>query len=112
MRRHNKFSEILPQSGEIADVGQRHFMTPNELRNWAAIKQIRMTRASFAFFLVSCGLAPLAYAQSALITAPQMGLLPSGLYAIDKLETIDRVGGNVMYRIPLASLPRAGSEEP
>jgi RHS repeat-associated protein len=98
--------------GRNRHVGQRYFMTSNALQNWAAIKGIRMTRASFAVFVVSCGLAPLAYAQSALATAPQMGLVPSGLYAVDKLETIDRVSGNVMYRIPLVSLPKVGSEQP
>jgi len=43
---------------------------------------------------------------------PQVGVLPSGLYSVDKLETIDRVSGNVMYSIPLASLPKVGPGSP
>jgi hypothetical protein len=54
----------------------------------------------------------IALGQSVPDNAPQTGLLPSGTYTIDKLETIDRVNGNVMYHIPLASLPRVGPSDP
>ena len=50
--------------------------------------------------------------QSVPDSAPQTGLLPSNTYTTDKLETIDRVNGNVMQHIPLASLPQVGSSNP
>jgi len=54
-----------------------------------------------------CGMA-----QTRADMAPRIGLLPGGLYSLDQLETIDRVSGNVGYRIPLVSLPKVGPEQP
>jgi YD repeat-containing protein len=61
------------------------------------------------FLFLAVGFCP---AQSVQDTTPQIGLLPSNTYQIDKLETIDRVNGNLMYNIPLASLPPVGPEKP
>jgi hypothetical protein len=36
---------------------------------------------------------------------PSRGLVPTGLFAVSDLETINVVNGNLLFRIPLASLP-------
>jgi RHS repeat-associated protein len=55
--------------------------------------------------------AVLASAQTApLETKPQRGFLPSAVYSLSELDSINTVNGNLSLRIPLASLPpgRAG----
>src|SRR5881396_597971 len=44
-------------------------------------------------------------------TIPQRGFFAAGSYALSDLETINTANGNVMFRIPLVSLPpgRAGT---
>lgn len=44
-------------------------------------------------------------AQSTPDTMPQRGIVPAGSYTISDIETINSVNGNLMYRIPLATLP-------
>ena len=51
-------------------------------------------------------------AQSIPDSNPQKGLSIAGTYTIDKLQTIDRVNGNVMYHIPLVRLPKVGPDDP
>jgi hypothetical protein len=36
---------------------------------------------------------------------PSRGLIPTGLFAVSDVETINVVNGNVLFRIPLAALP-------
>jgi RHS repeat-associated protein len=79
---------------------------------------MKVSRGEFGKRLLNCavqclllvGLAGLTQAQSQDQT-PQRGFHPAGSYALTELETINTVGGDLMYRVPLASLPagRGGS---
>jgi hypothetical protein len=43
-------------------------------------------------------------------TSPERGFHPNGTYAVSEMESINVTNGNLVYRIPIASLPagRAG----
>lgn len=60
------------------------------------------------------GFALPASGQTTIQTTADRGLPPNGFFSFDKLESIDKVSGNVTYQIPLTRLPpgRAGSSVP
>jgi RHS repeat-associated protein len=69
----------------------------------AAVKAFHVQTFSILLLLaLTCYGAVTASAQG---TTPQRGFAPGGSYALTDIETVNTVNGNLMLRVPLASLP-------